>query len=306
MNPFVLRRGDEYWMFYGGGDAERRKRVCLAIAPVDDFTGWKRLGPLFDVGGPGAFDALWCVMPMVHRIAGRWHLYYTGYDGVRAGLPGFRGIGLAVSDDLLNWTKYSAEPILCGDGYGRPGIVGGGGTFQDIEQPGGGILYRMYQTYATGTPSPDLLVDQAKLSVVAHSRDGVSWFDKHVVLGPRAESDYENAATIALNVWRAGAGYRAIYGAIGTRFGAYSICEARSEDGLNWERGAPGENLALTPSAHDGDGQWANRMCEYPNVIEEDGRLRLFYCGNGYGATGIGTAVAEPLGRCGSPASLRR
>jgi hypothetical protein len=36
-------------------------------------------------------------------------------------------------------------------------------------------------------------------------------------------------------------------------------------------------------------------MTEYPNVIEEDGRLRLFYCGNGYGRTGIGTATAEPL-----------
>ena len=36
-------------------------------------------------------------------------------------------------------------------------------------------------------------------------------------------------------------------------------------------------------------------MTEYPNVIEENGRLRLFYCGNGYGATGIGTALADPL-----------
>jgi hypothetical protein len=38
-------------------------------------------------------------------------------------------------------------------------------------------------------------------------------------------------------------------------------------------------------------------MCEYANVIEEDGRLRVFYCGNGVGATGIGTAVAERLAR---------
>ena len=31
------------------------------------------------------------------------------------------------------------------------------------------------------------------------------------------------------------------------------------------------------------------------NVIEESGKLRLFYCGNGYGATGIGTALAPAL-----------
>ena len=49
--------------------------------------------------------------------------------------------------------------------------------------------------------------------------------------------------------------------------------------------------LALPPC---GDG-WEKQMTEYPNVVEEHGRLRLFYCGNGYGATGIGTALADPL-----------
>ena len=36
-------------------------------------------------------------------------------------------------------------------------------------------------------------------------------------------------------------------------------------------------------------------MVEYPNVIGENGRLRLFYCGNGYGQSGIGTALADKL-----------
>lgn len=36
-------------------------------------------------------------------------------------------------------------------------------------------------------------------------------------------------------------------------------------------------------------------MTEYPNVIQEGDNLRLFYCGNGYGSTGIGTAVAPML-----------
>lgn len=36
-------------------------------------------------------------------------------------------------------------------------------------------------------------------------------------------------------------------------------------------------------------------MTEYPNVIEENGKLRLFYSGNGYGSTGIGAALADPL-----------
>jgi len=32
-------------------------------------------------------------------------------------------------------------------------------------------------------------------------------------------------------------------------------------------------------------------MVEYPCVISEGDHLRLFYCGNGYGSTGIGTAL---------------
>ncbi len=42
-----------------------------------------------------------------------------------------------------------------------------------------------------------LLVDQAKQSVVAHSWDGIEWFDRRVVLQPRLDAPYENAATIA-------------------------------------------------------------------------------------------------------------
>src|SRR5262245_12633316 len=62
MNPFVLRRDDEYWLFYAGADAQGRRRICLATAPVEKLTEWKRHGPLFDLGGKGAFDEVWCVL----------------------------------------------------------------------------------------------------------------------------------------------------------------------------------------------------------------------------------------------------
>jgi predicted GH43/DUF377 family glycosyl hydrolase len=298
MNPFVLRRENEYWMYYAGGHKSGSRRICLAIAEVDDLTRWKRLGPLFECGAKGAFDDSWCVLPCVHFINGKWHLYYTGRSTVGTGLQAFHGIGLATSNDLLEWTKYSPEPVLKGDGFeqwsGNQGIAGGG-RILELKDERGDIVYRMYYTLATGTTSKDLLVDQAKQAVCAHSRDGITWFDKTLLLMPRLEADYENAAVIALNVWKVKNGYRAIYAGIGSRFGAYSICEAQSEDALQWERGAPGENLALAPHTADGDGKWASHMTEYPNVIEENGKLRLFYCGNGYGSTGIGTALAEQL-----------
>ncbi|MFK5924308.1 MAG: hypothetical protein QM496_19205 [Verrucomicrobiota bacterium] len=294
MNPFVVVQGNEYWLFYSGADKKGQQRICLATCSKDDVSKWKRLGPVLDNGPAGAFDELWCVLPCVHRIGDRWHLYYTGRKKGGEGLQSFTGIGLAVSDDLRNWKRLSDEPVLRGDGFsdwhGNKGIAGGGRIIE-LKQADGSTLYRMHYTLATGTPSRDLMVDQSKQSVIAHSKDGVTWSDKRIVLQPRKGAGYENAATIALNVWKTPTGWRAIYAGIGSKFGAYSICEASSADGLNWYRGKPGENLSMPP----GKAVWENKMVEYPNVIREGSKLRLFYCGNGYGGTGIGTALAEAL-----------
>lgn len=295
MNPFVVRQQDLYLMFYSGADSSGVQRICLATARVGDIRNWTRNGPILDVGETGSFDEMWCVLPCVHKFGNRWHLYYTGRNSQQEkGLQSFAGIGLAVSEDLYHWQRYSQEPVLRGDGFnqwsGNEGVAGGG-SIVEIPQQDGRVLYRMYYTLATGTPNPDLLIDQAKCAVVAHSWDGIEWFDKQVVMMPRLEVRYENAATIALNVWKTATNWRAIYAGIGSQFGAYSICEATSRDGLHWERGLPGENLALPPQ---GEG-WESQMTEYPNIVREEGQLRLFYCGNGYGATGIGTAVAEEL-----------
>jgi predicted GH43/DUF377 family glycosyl hydrolase len=295
MNPFVVTQEEMYYLFYGGSDAKGRHCICLATCPRSDVTAWQRHGPVIEPGKKGAFDELWTVLPCVHRIGAKWHLYYTGRStDSGAGLQGFRGIGLATSDDLRHWKKVSDEPVLLGDGFtewpNNQGIAGGGPIIE-LPLSDGRVVYRMNYTLATGTPSRDLTIDQAKQSVIAESDDGITWRDKQVVLRPRSDAAYENAATIALNPWRTKTRWRAIYAGIGTQFGAYSICEAVSDDGLNWHRGAPGENLALPP----GTAAWENKMTEYPHIVREPDQLRLFYCGNGYGSTGIGTATAEPL-----------
>lgn len=104
--------------------------------------------------------------------------------------------------------------------------------------------------------------------------------------------DYENIGVAGPVVHQNSDGtFRMWYSAIGTRWGYYSICYAESDDGIVWRRGKTyGDNLQLEPN---GDG-WEKQMVEYPTVIREGDRLRLFYCGNGYGRTGIGTAISAP------------
>lgn len=116
--PCVVRQEDTYWLFYAGIERGGRQRICLATAAVDRPTVWKRLGPIFDLGGVGAFDERAATYPCVHRVGQRWHLYYTGrstQEGPQH-FANYRGLGLAVSENLRDWKKHSSEPVLAGDG----------------------------------------------------------------------------------------------------------------------------------------------------------------------------------------------
>ncbi len=82
---------------------------------------------------------------------------------------------------------------------------------------------------------------------------------------------------------RAGDGYEMWFSVRGD---AYRLGYARSRDGLTWERRDAAAGLA--PSAAG----WDAEMVAYPHVFEHGGRRHMLYNGNGYGATGVGSAVA--------------
>ena len=293
MNPFAVRVGDAYRLYYSGADAEGRQRICLATAPADAPRQFSRHGVVLDVGEAGCFDAKWCVLPCIHRFGNRWHLYYSGHEGTDLGLQSFPGIGLAVSDDGIHFERHSPEPLITGDQTAEfptnRGVAGGGTILEDI-LPDGTVRYRMYYTLATGTRNPDVTVDQEKHCAVCHSTEGFRWTDHQLILSPRRDVPNEDIAVAAPFVWRDGDSYRMLYCGIGTRWGYYSMSEAVSADGYQWHRGEGDGNLSLLPNPAS---SWESQMVEYPCVVQEPNRLRLFYCGNGYGATGIGTATAD-------------
>ena len=69
--------------------------------------------------------------------------------------------------------------------------------------------------------------------------------------------------------------------------GAYRIGYAVSPDGLTWERRDAEGGLGVSADGFD------STMTAYPFAVEADGRLHLFYNGNGFGQGGIGYAVWE-------------
>jgi predicted GH43/DUF377 family glycosyl hydrolase len=292
MNPFVLRHEDRLRMYYSGGDSQGRQRICLAEMPVDDCNAFTRHGAILDVGLSGSFDAHWCVLPCVHKFGENWHLYYTGNEGSDLGLQSFPGIGLAVSQDGIHFERHSVEPVITGNmtsEFSENRGVAGGGTILEETLADGSIEYRMFYTVAVGRPDSDIRIDQEKHCAVCHSRDGITWTDHRIVLSPRPDVSSEDAAVAAPFTWQEDDGYRMLYCGIGTRWGYYSISEAVSSDGYEWSRGSGDENLSLVPGDPD---TWESQMVEYPSVMRTDETYRLFYCGNGYGRTGIGTAIA--------------
>jgi predicted GH43/DUF377 family glycosyl hydrolase len=108
-DPYVIRQGEFYYMYYLGEDRARRQRLGVARS-VDGITWTKyRDGPILELGAPGAFDELGLGEPAVWSQHGWYWMLYTGRDRRE-----FRRLGLARSRDGVNWTRVTEEPVLSG------------------------------------------------------------------------------------------------------------------------------------------------------------------------------------------------
>ena len=294
--PFVVPHDGRWWMFYAGIGSDGVQRICLATATADHPTEWERLGPVLDLGAKETFDERSATYPCVHRFGRKWHLYYSGRS-TRTGPQHFSdywGIGLAQSDDLRNWKKYAAEPVLQGDGlkeYPDNKALVGLGNILELPQSDGRVLYRLHYTLLPGVHSSEADVIEHKLCVAAHSFDGLHWTERRIVLERRRDVPTEYIGIVGLQVWKTKTRYRAVYTALGTKDKTYSLAEAASSDGLAWDRGEPAGNVSLAPRP----GTWESGVIGYPHVLQEGDSLRVFYNGAGGGATGIGMAVARML-----------
>ena len=225
MNPFVVKRDDEYWMYYSGADDNHNQRICLAVADVEQPWEFKRVGVVLELGKKGEFDDNWCVLPGLKKVNDKWYLYYSGRDSSNRGLQSFRGIGLAVSNDGVNFQRYSDKPIITGNNTkeypGNRGIAGGGSILTETNSRGE-VTFRKYYTLAVGTKNSNVFVDQEKLCAVCRSKDGIVWTDHRVIMRRRPKVSNEDIAVAAPFVWKDDNIYRMLYCGIGSRWGYYS------------------------------------------------------------------------------------
>jgi len=240
--------------------------------------------PVLSLGNLGCFDDSGSMPSWLLKHQERMYLYYTGWN-IGVTVPYRNSIGVAVSDDKgLTFQRLFDGPILdriSSEPYlsATPCVI-----FEDN-------IFKMW--YLSGTawkvhannPEPYYHIKYAE------SKDGIYWKRDGIVcidFKSAKEGGIARPSVIKsqglYKMWysyRGGRNYRT------DRSEAYRIGYAESEDGLVWVRKDDEVDLELSKTGWDSD-----MMC-YPYVIDIDGKLTMFYNGNGFGKSGIGYAVLE-------------
>jgi len=145
-DPYVIRAGPYFYLYFLGQDRARRQR--LGLARSTDGVHWEKLrsNPILELGGAGAFDENGLGEPAVWSAQGFYWMLYTGRDAGE-----MRRIGLARSTDGVHWQKLpavfaGAEPwdsqVICDptvDASGTRVWFGGGNAPRPDENLNGQI-----------------------------------------------------------------------------------------------------------------------------------------------------------------------
>jgi len=276
----VQLHGSVYRVFFSSRTAAQRS--CVGYVDIDLAAPQKPLAvssePILKPGGIGCFDGDGVYVASVVRERDRWRLYTIGWNsGDRAPLF-YASIGLAYSSDQgVTAQRHGRAPIMARSEH-DPCLV----TSPMVLRDNG--LWRMW--YVSGYEwfeTPKGLHSKYHIKY-ADSDDGVTWRREGLVCLDGATPEETNISRFW--VMREGATYHAWYAYY--RGSGYRIGHATSPDGLHWTRYDENAGISL------GDGGWDSEAISYPAVVRHDGRLFMFYNGNGFGREGFGLAIADP------------
>jgi hypothetical protein len=162
-----------------GGDLQAiephtNSQAEIAIPKQED---WIDFGPILELGMEGEWDfVLGGHTPAgIIKKDGIYYFYYVAGDGLRSfdDGPRHRAIGVATSEDGINFTKYSGNPIMTYSRYdGEEEGANSAGITLDSE--GTFVMY-----YGAAEGPRDIIIANAR---VARSSDGLNFVDEKEVL----------------------------------------------------------------------------------------------------------------------------
>jgi len=265
--PTCLFENDTIKMWYAGVGSDMKARICYAYS-IDGIMWTKNPEPVMDVGEPGEWDRGWLDTPEIIKDESGYKLFYYG-DTVWQFSAISSAMGLAYSDDGINWTREATNPVFT---KGNPGDWDG--TW--VESPA--VLYDhetgKYSMWYNGMDTNSWKVQIG----LATSDDGINWsrYSGNPVITNGSSGSYDDIwlGTPAVlykydhyEMWYA-ATSSASYNPVLAKFDTVSICFAISYDGISWDKNTanPLFNTFTPPydSLIDEGGPWA------PDAIFDD------------------------------------
>jgi len=178
----VIKDGPIYKLWYEGLDDENTARIGYATSP--DGINWdiNNSNPVFSPGYNDAWDNEDVGNPCVVKEGSTYKMWYWG-DNI---LTGIDQIGLAVSNDGINWQRAGSEPVIAPD--------------QDIWwQDGEGIgtphVLRVNSGYVMAYHAAD---QSGNIRIgLATSSDGLDWKkENEPILDPGDENSWESTGIV--------------------------------------------------------------------------------------------------------------
>jgi hypothetical protein len=218
------------------------------------------------VFGPGTGDVwdTYLASFNVVRHNGTYYMYYTGMRSTA--LTAVRHIGLATSQDGINWTRYSKNPVISSrsDSYDsanvmRPVVLVENNTWR--------MWYAGNDGNKMGAPNPSIDICHAT------SKDGKNWtkHSQNPVLRHGAQANAWNGWDIRpCGIINEGAsGYRLYYYGVGSSNVRW-LGLAKSEDGVTWT------NNPNNPLRRGDPNGWESGWTLYSTLEKANGTYRLW------------------------------
>lgn len=106
-DPRIVKIGDTYYLTYVGNSGRYNvSNICIATSK--DLIGWKKLGPVLKPKrGSWCSGQIKAGVIVPERIGQRYVMYFMGEEK-----PWKTLIGIAYSDDLINWYEGLDKPLI--------------------------------------------------------------------------------------------------------------------------------------------------------------------------------------------------
>lgn len=266
MMPSVAATDGSYWLLYAGKGTEYR----IGAASSPDGLVWTReaAAPVIPAGIAGPWTTLSVGGPslLVEPAGGLRAWFQARGDGPMS-------IGLAASDDGVEWTAESLDPVF------EPGVEGEWDGAA-VGHPAVGWREGVYELWYSSSEQ------QVGYAI---SADGLAWtrYCHNPVFLAQGTKSWEAGATKSPEVLLLDGTYHLFFTAGGA--GQWQVGHAASADGLRWSRS--GEDPLLPAGA---PGSWNEAGTSNANPVQEqDGSVTIWYTGISTGPSALGLATVE-------------